>query len=90
MTLHSIIKNLSYSLSWLSALSGRGIRFSRFAAGARAPCPAAARGVNIRSLPPAGGGNRRVHGSYTIDGAMRFSAEEGSDYCPVAGLGSLP
>ena len=32
MTLHSCIKNLSYSLSWLSALSGRGIRFSRFAA----------------------------------------------------------
>ena len=32
MTLHSYIKNLSYSLSWLSALSGRGIRFSRFAA----------------------------------------------------------
>ena len=32
MTLHSLIKNLSYSLSWLSALSGRGIRFSRFAA----------------------------------------------------------
>ena len=31
MTLHSVIKNLSYSLSWLSALSGRGIRFSRFA-----------------------------------------------------------
>ena len=32
VTLHSVIKNLSYSLSWLSALSGRGIRFSRFAA----------------------------------------------------------
>ena len=31
----------------------------------RALCPAAARGVNIRSLPPDRCGNRRVHGSYT-------------------------
>ena len=35
----------------------------------RALCPAAARGVNIRSLPPDRCGNRRVHGSYTTRGA---------------------
>ena len=41
VVLHStqFIKNLSYSLSWLSALSGRGIRFSRFAAGVPGSVP---------------------------------------------------
>ncbi len=42
MTLHSLIKNLSYSLSWLSALSGRGIRVfkvRRARAGLSAPPP---------------------------------------------------
>ena len=77
MTLHSLIKNLSYSLSWLSALSGRGIRFSRFAALVPGLCPAAARGVNIRSLPPGRGGNRRVHGSYTTRGAGGLEAAAG-------------
>ena len=69
----SFVKNLSYSLSWLSALSGRGIRFSRFAALGRARCPAAARGVNIRSIPTGRGGNRLVHGSFTTRHRRHFS-----------------